>query len=322
MAIRRCQSALLLSLLVSLALVGCIKQVRSSVPAFAQAAELTSTNVQAAFMKVNQTYGDAQQIQYAVSYNGKVDPSRISDGWLLPEALNVRLLVLQGLKQYASELSSLTGSNDVDSLNKASTAVGTSLTTLTKTVPFKKFAGDVPSDVSNEGAAAVDALGNWLIELKLKNRLPTLIEKMDPSIQSICTLLVQDIGSVNTDPGQPSEGHGLRQVLWDQYNSIILSQNQYILKNQCKEGERAPANCFTPEIRLAEIEKLPALVEQRNAADQTLQQVQATVKQLGRAHTELLKAARTKENLTADLGDLLAESERLNTYYNSLSKNK
>jgi hypothetical protein len=312
----------MLSLATSLSLVSCVKQVRSTVPTFAQAAELTSTNVQAAFTSVNQTYNTAQQIHYAVTYDGTVDPSNISSGWLSPDALNVRLQVLQGIKQYASELNSLTASSDVDSLNKASTAVGTSLTGLTKTAAFKKMSSDLPSDVANQAATAIDALGNWLVELKLKNNLPALIEKMDPSVQSICTLLSEDIGSINTDPVQPSGGHGLRQVLWDQYNSVIISQNQYILKNQCKDGEGARANCFTAEERLAEIQKLPALVEQRNTADQTLQQVQTTVKQLARAHTELLKAAKSKQNLTADLGDLLAETQRLNGYYNSLSKTK
>ena len=95
MATRSCRLVLFLSLIASLCVVGCIKQVRSSVPAFAQAAELTSTNVQAAFTSVNQTYGDAQRIHYAVTYDGTVDPSKIPVGWLLPEALNLRLQVLQ-----------------------------------------------------------------------------------------------------------------------------------------------------------------------------------------------------------------------------------
>jgi hypothetical protein len=289
------------------------------VPAFAQAAELTSSNVQNAFTAVDQTYGEAQRIHFAVTYDGNVDPSKIPSGWLVADALDVRLQVLQGLKQYASELSSLTASDDADNLNKASSAVGTSLTALTKTGPFSKFASSLPSNASNEAATAVDALGNWLVELKLKRNLPALIQKADPSIQSICALLFEDVGSVNTDSAQSDKGHGLRQVLWVQYNNIIVSQNQYILKNQCDSEHRPPA-CFGPEVRLAEIQKLPALVQQRNAADQTLQQVQATIKQLARAHTELVKAAQSKQNLSADLADLIAESERLSSYYTSLSK--
>lgn len=312
---------LVLPLMASVFLTGCVKQVRSTVPAFAQAAELTSTNVQGAFESVNAAYGDAQNLHYAVTYDGKVDPSTISAGWLKAEDLNVRLQILQGLKQYASELNSLTGSNDVDNLNQASTAVGSSLTALSKTAPFQKITKQLPASFASEAATAVNALGNWLIEQKLAKNLPPLIEKMDPNIQSICKLLVADIGSVNTDPGKPAEGSGLREVLWIQYNSIILSQNQYILHNQCN-GAEAPTNCFSPEARFAEIQKLLALLRQRSAADQTLQQVQVTVKQLAQAHTELVKAAQTKQRLTADLGDLLVEAQRLDTYYKSLSNTK
>src|SRR4029077_1758163 len=181
---------------------------------------------------------------------------------------------------------------DVESLNKASTAVGTSLTALTKTAEFKTFASSIPSNISDQAAIAVNAIGNWLIELKLKKNLPPLIEKMDPNIQTICTMLFEDIGSVNTDSAHPSEGSGLRHELWKNYNAIIDSQNQYILHNQCN-AEKASTNCFTPDARFAEIQKLPALVQQRNAADQTLLQVQVTVKQLAQAHTELVKAAQT-----------------------------
>jgi hypothetical protein len=300
-----------------------VKQIRSTVPAFAQAAELTSTNVQAAFETVNATYNNAQQLHYAVTYDGNVNPDKISTGWLSPEALNVRLQILQGLKQYASELNSLTGSDDITKLSQSSTALGKSLTDLTSTAPFKTFANKLPSgvNVNNLAATSVNAIGNWLIEEKLKRDLPSQIAKMDPTIQSICVLLAADIGSVNTDPANPTKGSGLQQVVWDQYNSIIESQNQYILHNQCN-GDKAPINCFSPDVRLAEIQKLPALVGQRNAAEKTLQQVQVTLKQLAQAHTELVKAAQTKQTLTADLGDLLAEAQRLSTYYNSLSSSK
>jgi hypothetical protein len=298
-----------------------VKQIRTTVPAFAQAAELTSTNVQAAYQTVNATYNEAQTFHYAITYNGQVNPSSIPTGWFPAGSMNVRLQILQGLKQYASELSSLTGSNDVDSLNKASSAVGTSLTALTKTNEFKTFTSKLPSGASEQAATAVNAIGNWLIESKLAKDLPPLIEKMDPSIQAICTLLYEDIGSVNTNPAHPSEGSGLRQELWNNYNEIINSQNQYILHGQCN-GEKTPSDCFSPDVRLAEIQKLPALVQQRNAADQTLQQVQVTVKQLAQAHTELVKAAQSKQHLTADLDDLVAEAQRLNTYYSSLANNK
>ena len=115
-----------------------LKQVRSTVPAFAQATELTSTNVRSALETVQADYSDVNAFVYAVNYDGNWDPSKIPTTWLTPEAMNVRLQVLDGLKQYASELSSLTGSNDDDQLNKASTSVGQSLKGLTTMPVFQR----------------------------------------------------------------------------------------------------------------------------------------------------------------------------------------
>lgn len=315
------REAIILLLIVSVSLTGCVKQIRSTVPAFAQAVELTSTNVQAAFDTVNDKYAEAQTIQFAVTYDGQVNPSSISTEWLQPESMKVRQQLLEGLKQYALKLNSLTGSNDVESLNKASTAVGTSLKALANAPEFKTFASKLPANISDQAATAVNALGNMLIEVKLKKDLPPIIEAMDPNIQKICAMLSADIGTLSGDPAKP-EGSGLRLVLWDQYNLIILSQNEYILHNECKKEGAPIYNCFSPDARFAEIQKLPALVQQQNAADMTLVQVQVTVKQLAQAHTELVEAAQTKQNLTADLGDLLAEAQRLNAYYTSLSSTK
>ena len=309
-----------LFLAATVVLTGCVKQIRSTVPAFAQAAELTSTNVQAAFDTVNEKYAEAQAMHFAVTYDGQFNPSGIPTEWLQPGSMKVRQQLLEGLKQYASKLNGLTGSNDVASLSSASTAVGTSLKTLANAPEFKAFTNKLPANISDQAAAAVNALGNLLIELKLKKDLPPIIESMDPNIQKICAMLSADIGTLSDDPAKPG-GSGLRLVLWDQYNSIIVSQNQYILHNECK-GTGSPVNCFSPDARFAEIQKLPALVQQRNTADQTLVQVQVTIKQLARAHTELVRAAQTKQNLTADLGDLLAEAQRLNTYYTSLPSTK
>jgi hypothetical protein len=303
-------------------LTGCVKRVRSTVPAFAHAAELTSSNVQSALQTVETNYADANSFSYAVTYDGNWDPHNIPTTWLTSESMNIRLQILQGLKQYASELSSLTGSNDVDSLNKASTAVGQSLKGLTGTAAFQKLsmAKSLPANFSEISSTSVNALSNWLIELKLKKNLPAEIEKMEPTVQSVCALLVADIGDLDAENRNPFDGTGIRQVVWITYNKRITAENQYILHNQCTD--KKTTDCLSGNDRFAEIEKLPALVQQQRAADLTLQQVQTTVKQLAAAHTELVKAAQSKQDLKAELEDLVGEAERLNTYYQSLSSSK
>jgi hypothetical protein len=226
--------------------------------------------------------------------------------------MDVRLKVLQGLSQYASELSSLSGADDTTSLNTASTGVGTALTALTGTPEFTKLTA-AKSITSSQVATAVNALGNWLIQAKLKKSLPTSIQQMDPNIQLMCTLLTEDIGTVDTNPMHPPTGNGLRQTLWVEYSDQIKAWNQYVETNR---------GSFTPDAKLAAIEKLPTLAAQQRQADMTLQQAQVTVAQLAKAHTELVKSTLAKQDFRTDLGNLVAETQRLNSYYQSLQSTK
>lgn len=299
----------------SLYLAGCMHKISSTVPPFAQAVGLTATNVQGAFDTVQSTYCDARTMNYAVSYTGTsdFDPSKLCQSWITPETLAARVLVLQGLKQYASELSSLTAS-DISTVDTASTALGKSLTGLTGTEPFKKVAASAKTPIEI-ATTAVDALGNWLIQAKLQKELPAAIVKMDDPVQKISQLLIDDIGTVGADPADPAMGSGLRQVLWIQYRSEIQSWAAYVSKNYFGSN-------VSPDARFAAIKQLVALSVQQKAADKTLAQVAVTIKQMAQAHTELVKAAKTNQPLTADVSDLLAEAQRLNSYYNSLATSK
>ena len=71
-----------------------------------------------------------------------------------------------------------------------------------------------------------------------------------------------------------------------------------------------------------EIEKLPALVREQRQADQMLAQTAVTLQQLVKANDEVLRAATTKQNLHADIGDLVNEAERIKDFYTSLGSKK
>ena len=284
-------------------------------PAFAQAVTLTATNVQGAFDTVQSTYYDAEALNYAANYasGSTVDPSTLGQKWLPAEALKARVDILQGLKQYASQLSSLTATNS--SVDTATTALSKSLTDLTSSLTTDKtFAAKVKLP-ENIGVLGINALANWLIDRKLQKELPSAIENGDKFIQPICSALVADIGIVDADPAHPTRGSGLRQVLWVQYGDEIKAWDEYVRKNYLGAN-------VSPDAKLAAIKQIAALAAQQKTADQTLAQVAVTIKQMAQAHTELVKAAKTKQNLTADLGALLAEAQRLNTYYQSLATGK
>lgn len=303
------------------------KDLASTVPAFAQAAALTATNVQAAFDSVQTAFCNAESLNYEVTYpgNGKNPSSVCQDPstWITPASLEVRKVILQGLSQYASELSGVTTSS-VNNVDSATTALGTSLTGLTTTQPFKTLSTKAAANLKlgeNIFTTAVNALGNWLIGRKTKKALPGDIEAMDPTIQQISQLLVADIGVVGANQAAPTAGSGLRQDLWNQYGEQISSWNLYVRanyfddKNVVKQG-------VAPDAAIAAVKQLMALVSQQRTADHTLAQVAATIKQMAQAHAELVESVKTKKSLTANLSGLLAEAERLNTYYQSLATSK
>ena len=97
----------------------------------------------------------------------------------------------------------------------------------------------MPTNSSSIAATSIDALGNWLIELKLKKNLGPEIVKMDPEHTEHLHLLMADIGDVDMNVNNPVDGTGIRQVVWITYNLRIVTQNQYILHNQCTVEEPA-----------------------------------------------------------------------------------
>jgi hypothetical protein len=309
----------ILSLAASSLLTADNKDVIAATPAFAQAAALTATNVQAAFDTVQSTYCDAQVMIYAANYAKlqNFDPSNLCHEWLPAETLAARTLILQGLKQYASQLSALTAS-ETTNVDTASTALGASLTALAGSAPFKTATAPIATQLkesTNIFVTAIDGLANWLIKRKEQKQLPPLIEEMDPTIQSISKLFTADIGVVGANPAHPSEGSGLRQVLWIQYNSEIKSWDEYVRANYM-------GATVSPDIRLAAVKQLVTLSNQQRAADQVLAQVVVTLNQLAKAQTNLSNAAKTKGTFKSNFSDLLGEAQRLYTYYQTLAASK
>jgi hypothetical protein len=162
---------------------------------------------------------------------------------------------------------------------------------------------------AQSGAAAVNALGAWLVERKLRKDLPELISRMQQPVAEIRDLFKADIGTVNAN----GQGTGLRFALWQTYSQLIQKQQGYLA---------AKFKDFSPEQRMLEIEKLPALVRARRQGDQTLKQTQASLDQLVKANAELLDAIKTKQNLRAEIDSLHQESLRIAEYYRSLEATK
>jgi hypothetical protein len=280
-------------------------RVHSAVPAFAQAVNLTTTNTHAAFQLVEQKYEEAEALALVVDYDlAGFNPENVKP-WLTAEDVDARTKLLKALQQYAAQLESVSGSEQLQKMDEASKEFGKSLTDLSKSKPLESIA--LKGSIAPSAAAtAVDAIGRWLMDNKRNKELPSLIEQMQDPVQKTCMLLTEDIGS-RTSSGT---GKGLRDELWLKFSDLLKSQDAYIQHNKDK---------FSPAEKLNEVQKLPTLVRQRQQADQMLAQTSASLQQLVQANADLLKAVRSKQDLRANIDALYEEAERINDFYHSLN---
>ncbi len=143
---------------------------------------------------------------------------------------------------------------------------------------------------------------------------------MDPTIQSISQLLTADIGTVDVNLQHPTEGSGLRQVLWIRYKEEIGDWDTYVSNTYFKAGVLRDG--VSPDAGLAAVKQLAVLTAQQKAADQVLVQVAKSLTQMAQAHAKLMTAANSKDTVAVDFSDLLAEAQRLNSYYQTLATSK
>ncbi len=286
-------------------------KIQTEVPAFAKAVTETTMNTKAAFEVVEQKYEEAQAFTLVVNYKPgqRFDPASVK--FLLSEEdLEARMKLLAGLQQYGTQLEAVAGGAAAGKVDQSSKQLGASLKSLAPSVAIKKMATNaIYTGGANAAAAAIDALGNWLIQEKLRKNLPGLIASMQEPIAAISDLFKADIGSVNAD----GEGHGLRFALWMTYTQLIQKQQEFLTAN-FKE--------LTPEHRTAEIEKLPAMVRARRLADQTLAQTEAGLDLLVKANAQLLDAVKTKTTMHTQIDALQAEGSRIGEFYRSLNAAK
>ena len=75
-----------------------------------------------------------------------------------------------------------------------------------------------------------------------------------------------------------------------------------------------------PAYKAEAIKTLPQLVRQRSLTDQALKQTQSTLSKLVDAHSALLRAVTSKADVQAEFSALIAEGQRIKSFYDSLQK--
>jgi len=223
-----------------------------------------------------------------------------------------RLAVLEGFQVYVKTLCAITSGTNPKELADASENVGSQLTSVANTLApsIQKVLKISAADSSSSAAispsvekgisTAVFALGQFLINRKLKNELPAKIAEMDPHVDALAKLLEDDIDV-------------LTQQTDHDYKRIVNLQILFIRKNS--EGNR-----LGPSEQRNEIMRVPDILRQQKAASEKLSSLKAAIALMAKAHHDLTAEAQSKnpESFQAKLQDLANAASDLGSFYSSL----
>jgi hypothetical protein len=266
------------------------------------------------------TYRDANALHdIRVNYEiyerfDKANPTPADLQVLLSEKdIASRLAVLEGFQVYVKSLCAITSGTNPPALADASANVGSQLTSVVNTLApsIQKVAGISAADSSSAPAAispavgngistALYALGQFLINRKLKNELPAKIAEMDPHVSTLAKLLEDDIDvlSQQTD-------HDYQRIV----NLQVLFIRKYSENNQ-----------LGPVQERAEVMKVPDTLRKQKAAREKLSSLKAAIALMAQAHHDLVAVAQGKdpESFEQKLQELANAAVDLGTFYSSL----
>ena len=268
---------------------------------FASAATITTTDTADVYEVVERTYRKAQTARLVANYDKSGFDSTSLRPFLPQHDLDVRIEILSGLMSYAELLAAVSSDQSFTELDDSAKSLGAALGTLSAN---ELSASKLTSTDVNIATTAIDALGRALIEKKRRRELPGILHQMQQPIETICTLLAQDIG----DP----EHSGLRNELHISYLDLLREQKNYIAENESK---------LSPADRRDEIRILPQLAISEAHADRALAATQKALLQLARTHTALALTAAQKDSpaFRVQMQQLAAAAQQLKTFYASLS---
>jgi hypothetical protein len=293
-----------LSMLSLSTLSGCaVSPLSQRAATFSTAASATVVKMQSAYQLVETTYEEAAMASLVNQFDMKgFDPASIQP--FIPAAdMKARTDLMSALQQYATLLAEVSGGSEVTELDKESEALGTNLEVLAKAAPLTALAKNANLE-SGVASAAVDALGRVLMKKATAKELPSILESAQKPIDTICTLLGQDIGT--------PEGTGLRNELRDKYVELIADQRTYILANEAK---------MSPDEKRTEIGKLPQLVTAEKQGDATLEQTQKALQQLAATNDVLTQTKKDKDApaFRALVTQMVAQGQQLGAVYAAAS---
>ena len=270
---------------------------------FASATAIVVDRSQDAYRTANELYFEEQMSSVVREYeaNPNWNPNSIQP-LLTAKQMHVRRLLLDSLKVYARTLDRLENSPKSEAIDDAAAGTGAGLLAMSSSLNADLGGNKgiaITAAESNGLSTAVDALGKYLVARKVKRQLPAIVQSMDPTVDTICKLLVSDIGTLQTQTA-------------DDYSSLIQHQDEFI---------RHAGTSLDPVSKRAEIRQLPLLVQRSAASKELFDRLQLAIRRLALTHDALATAAQGKDpaTLKAAIADLQETGRELGDFYQSLS---
>lgn len=296
------------TLLFALSTTACLSPYAKHAQAFSTATDIVVDSSEDAYRGAIKLRSDEQITAAIFDYDKNPAWSPYTDPkpLLTPDQLQARVAVLDGLKAYAAtlvELSSKPSGKDEAALENAAAGVGTNLMSLNQSVATT-FSTAVPNAPmmstaqSNAVSTAILGLADYLRARKVKNSVPRVTQEMNPHVQELCKVLVDDIKILR------------RQADVD-YQMLAVQLDQSI---------RHEGNANSPYERRQEVGTLVKIAEQQRANDELLAKLQNTLRSLALTHQALAAAAQgnSAESIQSKIADLAAAGHDLGTFYKSL----
>jgi hypothetical protein len=294
------------------ALSGCsLSPLAKQTAAFSSATTTVVTSSKDAYRKTNSLYFEEVTSSAIFKYDAPPppppakpwDPTKVTP--LLSEAqLQARFELLDGLKTYAQDIDALENApKNLKGLDTASEGVGNGLLSVSTNLNAVLTSANsgattttLTQDQANLISTATYALSEFFASRKVQSRLPEIIEKMDPTIRDICTVLESDIATIQVFTGR-------------EYSEMLSQQSQFINHAQGLNSVE----------RRAEIAKLPKLAQRQQYSLELLTDLKAALVALRKAHEALAHAASDKSTpLATRIADFEAAAQQLASYYSTL----
>ena len=275
---------------------------------------------------------------FGPTYNPRKIQSLLSD-----QDIKARLALLEALQLYVTTLVQITHGQSSPALDAASKSLGNSLgdlgnnlapafesafnlpapaggtttttstssttggvTTTTSSTATALATGPITPEIQNGLSTAVKALGLYLVNKKINAELPAIVEKMDPTVEAICELLVKDLALIENQEKRD-------------YDSLLDGQRDFITKNEA-DAKSPVAHPLDPEQRREQIMKLPEIVRQQRSTEAQLKLLHAAIVKLELTHHALVADAQhnNPESISQKIADLSAAGSNLGKFYSSL----